>query len=157
MPNASQQAERILKRIDESANSITVVFPSARTPATGTSPGATLVNPLRGPAIPHSITGADPTPTRDPVTMKCLFQGGLANDRTMAAKLTEYGWDGEADAMARVKATDAETAPGKTYFDACDHVEVNGRHYTVLQVQPVGPGFAGTHSYSVWLKTQRRQ
>lgn len=157
MPNASLQAARLIKRIDESTHSLTVVFPAARVPATGTSPGSTLPNPLLGPATTPTLVQADPAPMTPPVTMNCLWTAGLANDRTMGAKVDTHGWHAEADAMARVKAEDAETAPGKTHFDACDHIEHDGRHFVVLQVNPVGPSFAPAHSYSVWLKTQRKQ
>lgn len=158
MPNASIQAAQITKRINESANSLTVVFPAARVPATGTSPGSTLPNPLLGPATSTpTLVQPDRTPMHAPVTMKCLWQFGQANDRFMGSKFDAQGWHAEADALARVTVADAETAPGKTHFDACDHVEFNGRHFVVIQVNPMGPGFAAAHSYSIWLKTQRKQ
>jgi hypothetical protein len=155
MPNGSVQATRVRKRIAESAHSVTVVFPAARVPAAGTSPGSTLANPLLGPPTTQTLVGADPTPMKPSVTMQCIWTSGVAN--LASATLDRHGWHSEADAMARVDSIDAETAPGKTHFDACDHVEHDGRHFVVLQVQPVGPGFAPPHSYSVWLKTQRKQ
>jgi hypothetical protein len=96
-------------------------------------------------------------PAKDPVTVSCLW----TNQTTGGPQLTDptrYGpvaWVAEATAMARVTvedaALDADAPYGGTIFDGAERVEYRGGRFRVLQVDPVGPGFAAPSTYAVWL------
>lgn len=153
-------------RILASSHRLTVVAPPAGPvvvlPTTTTT--APSVNPLLGGAsttIP-TVTEADPAPTTPNVTVACLWYDAmqLSDLRTssQAARLSAMGWRQDADALAQVLAEDAVVsgAPG-TRFDTADVVLHGDRHYAVIGVTPLGPGFGPPHSYYVWLRSQTGQ
>lgn len=160
LPNSNRITARMEERITGSAHLLTVTYPAARPTVTGTSPGPAPVNPLFGtpPIAPHIAPDTAP-PAAAPVTMACLWYDApsSASVQSRQATLDRMGWHADAEAFARVRAVDALTAPGKTVFDACDSVQHEGREYVVLNVVPFSAGFALSTTYTVWLKSARKQ
>lgn len=158
MPSASGQQARVLARIKESENQLTVHFQVSRTIPTGVAPGPAPINPLGEIATPTLLT-PDPTPSRSPVTIQCLWMeaNALSDAPRSMRQMSDYGWRADADATARVSALDAADGVGKTIFDSPDYVEMDGRHFTVLSVVPIQSSFSKPYSYQVWFKGRKRQ
>lgn len=159
MPSAANVARQLAARIAQSEHSVTIIFPAARTPVDGTVADAPL-NPFAGTSLPApKLLEAPTTPIRAPLTLKCLWLDSPSSATAQSRQnvVEKLGWYADSDAVARVLASDIVTAPGQTCFDACDHVEHLGRHFVVLHVTPLGSSFAVPSSYTVWLKTARRQ
>ena len=160
MPSVDNLQRALKARIAASVHTLTVVYPPARQAVDGASPGPAPLNPFLGAPPPTPHIAPDTAPTVAPnVTVKCLWLDGqtVSASQRHQAVVERMGWYADADAVARVLASDVVTAPGQTCLDACDHVEHGGRHYVVLNVAPLGASFAEPVSYTVWLKTVQRQ
>lgn len=158
MPSASNMQARVLARISESANQLTVHFQVSRTIPTGVAPGVAPLNPLGAVTTPTLLT-PDPVPSRSPVTIQCLWMeaNALSDAPRSIRQMSDYGWRADADATARVSATDAVDGVGKTIFDNPEFVEMDGRHFTVLSIVPIGSSFSKPYSYQIWFKGRKRQ
>jgi hypothetical protein len=151
MPNASLLTARLLERIKTSSHTLTVHYPAKVTPVAGTAPGPAPLSPLTGTPPTHQVVETPRVPSKPPVTMACLWLdvGQLGDLRRNATVAGDYGWTADADAMARVSATDAASVEG---FLGTDRVEHEGRTYRVISALPVGPSFAPAATYTIWLR-----
>lgn len=156
---------RLTARIDKSGLTLTVNYPPDRPIATGTAPGAEPTSPLTGPAPTQEIFPTAETPSQTSVTLKCLWLdlvggvvAGLGKDRIA---WESAGWMQDAEAVARVKVSDAAldvTDPyGDTVFTGATSVTFNLHEYRVLGVKPVGPSFCPPITYYVWLVGAAKQ
>lgn len=152
--------ERLELRILSSPFSLTVHFPVTRQIATGTSPGSMPVSPLTRPE-PTPVAFPTPgTPSRSPVTMKCLwypaYEGSVGSARRNQWDRTFSTWAAEADALARVRTEDAGVTSGSSYgmsvFAQCSYVEFQTKRYKVVGVHPVTAGWKEPTTLHVWLK-----
>ncbi len=161
MPSAENLQRKLLKRIDESALTMTVHYAPARpsvTPLGGTATAP--LNPMTGTPPTRALVQPVPAaPDRPPVTMSCLWldvaaarNATLTGDRIQASL---GGWVELATAQARVAVRDAaldtDNPWGRTVFDGADYVEAQGRRYKVIGVEPIGASFAHPATYAVWL------
>lgn len=151
----------IASRIQNSPQSITLVYPPAASVAVGVAPGPAPLNPLTGPSESVVIDLTEPTPYSASETIKCLWldmaTGAELTDRTSAEaiRFAQIGWIAEATAVARVLVTDVALDTTNPYagtkFDKVARVEHFGQHYRVLQVVPFGSGSKIPVTYHVWL------
>lgn len=152
--NTRRVTDRVRQRIRSSEYRLTVVYPLLVSKPTGVSPISLPVSPL--------MRTPNPTPENDEykervqpeVTMPCLFTevsliGDLRKDRLSAEV---GGWTRETTAVARVDTADADSPTGGTVFDGCDHVEVEGRRYKVLNVVRQAAGTTRDGTYYVLLQ-----
>lgn len=152
--------KRLEQRILTSPLSLVVHFPPPRQVATGTSPGTAPVSPLTRPGPTPAVFPITAAPSRDPVTLKCLwysaYEGAVGSARRNSWDRLSATWVAEADSLARVLCSDAEVTSGMSFgdsiFTTCSHVEFQGKQYKVVGVHPVTSGWKEAKTLHVWLK-----
>lgn len=174
MPTAIHVSAGIRKRITGSGMVLTVTYPPARVPATGTSPSPTgPVNPLSGPKPVLKAVQTVTLPGKPPVTVPCLWMSlRTAAAQSMAGieaikKVDPLGWIEGSEALARVLVSDTaletntETGNldpyGRTVFTDCEAILFAGHRYRVLAVRPASAAFRVPDTYIVWLSGAAKQ
>lgn len=146
----------ILARIGNSAQSLEVRYPPVRAVVVTTT---TPLSPLTGGPHAPALIPVAPVASQPPKTMPCLWLDVANTTRLVplrvATRVENAGFVMEAKALARVAVQDGALDPDDPYagtvFDACEDVVFQGKHYRVLQIDPVGHSFAVPVTYSVWL------
>lgn len=158
MTQGTNVEKRILQRIANSANSLTVHYPEARPVLPGSSPVDGPVNPLTGTAPTTAVYPTDPIPILPAITVQCLWLDSFKSMGKTRNNITveNVGWRQGTDAVARVSiedtALDATDPFGDTIFTGAEFVEFSGQRYDVVQVEPIAASFRAPVTYHVWLK-----
>ena len=165
MPTTVQIKARITRRINASGLTLQVNYPAVRPAATGTAPGTGPISPLTGPVPTTVVLSPATVPAKASVSVACLWQQSYGSVATSARKDSinrlASAWLEGASALASVTVKDAALDITKPYddtiFTGAECVEFQGKKYTILSVQPIGPSFADPYVYYVWVTGAAKQ
>lgn len=159
MTAISNLNSKLIKRIEDSGLTLSVVYPAARQVVTGVAPGAAPINPLTGSSTP-TVFPAQAIPSKPAVTLKCLWYDlpsglSLATGDEKRDHISIGVVEG-ATALARVLVKEAATDKAKPYgitvFSDAEEVNYQGLRFEIIQVTPMGSGRGLPVSYHCWLK-----
>lgn len=139
----------------QSEYTATVVYPLVRPTPIGTAPLASSgVSPLLPTALPGPTPDELPEQVKPPVSFPCLLTDTLTMGEAKQSKLQASmgAWALQTQVAIRVLQEDVELGGGRTVFDGCQWVEIDGKRYEVLNMSKMATSMERSGTYYVFLR-----